>query len=158
MQSRFSKYLRISKDLSQLSLLMFLLILQAFSPVHSDGTGPIAKDKPLTKKELSKIPKVIQIEKSGDLLPWRTYQLDETIPRPKYWNGYGVDPQGPNYYYYFDQYPCRYEFMNTEELCKVEPKEPQKPVNVPEPRGLLAITLITSMILMVLKRRRQWAK
>jgi hypothetical protein len=121
------------------------LALSILSPYsNADGTGPIA---PLHKEDLRKAEIIVPRNIPGALLPWQTYQLDKTIDRPKYWNGYGVDPQGPNYYIYFDKYPCNYDFMQVEEKCRTEPIG--VPNVVPEPSIIKLILVAIGCFLIV---------
>jgi hypothetical protein len=82
---------------------------------------------------------VRQHERHGALLPFKTHNNDwDGIDRPGYWNGYGVSPQGSNYWYYYNEetecYPG-YDsvWVGTDHCKKESPGDPDDVKQVQEP-------------------------
>ena len=138
-------------------ILFVLLLLIAFA----DGSGTIAPVEHLTPKELLSVETVKQYERQGAILPWKTYQLDETIARPKYWNCYGVDPSEVNYWTYWNEatecLPGYADIWEETDHCKQEEESEQATV-IPEPDGLLLLGGIIFFIWILFKRRTNFYK
>lgn len=118
---------------------------------HTDGTGKIYPDKPTTEHVKPIIPR----EPGGALYPWPTWHEWDGQVRPKHWNGYGVDPIGPNYYYYLDKFPCAYAIYANTPRCGgayEEIPEPPKPTPIPEPS--IALLLLGGIILGLIVKLR----
>jgi hypothetical protein len=113
---------------------LVILALSLFSSISiADGTGKIYKSEPVPKNA-----EVIRENKiPGALYPFPSWNDWDGLDRPKYWNGYGVDPSGVNYYHYFDQYPCQYEFAKEAKLCKILEESEEPKADVPEPSVLM---------------------
>jgi hypothetical protein len=87
-----------------------------------------------------------QHDRHGALLPFKTFH-EEDIDRPKWWNGYGVDPSKENYYYYMEpkfegKYECYEGYRKIWEgtdRCKEEEKEDKRIKEVPTPKILLLL-------------------
>lgn len=146
--------------------LLILLVLCGLPLIAAgDGTGEIA---PICQMQPSE--EIIAETKEGALLPYPTYQVpDDGCERPKYWNGYGVDPCGPNYYCYFDKYPCAYdvvfELTSAPEMCKdkkennkskPKPKRGRKPEPKIMPEPNLTILMSFGVMLWMNKMRIKW--
>jgi len=121
-------------------LLSSILLLILISTVSlADGTGKIYPIKPEPKTKA-----IRPHTRPGALLPWPTWNEWDGADRPKYWNGYGVDPTGRNYYHYFNKYPCQYDFMVGTDRCPKE--DTQKEIaQIPEPP--VAILVVVGIIL-----------
>ena len=93
-------------------------------------------------KQDGKSSTVCNISRPGGLLPFKTYQTDDSI-RPKWWNGYGVDPSGSNYYHYWSEDTECLEgysevWEGTEWECDIQGKDDKKEEvgSIPEPSVL----------------------
>ena len=96
----------------------------------------------------------------GRLLPFKTYQTDDTISRPKYWNGYGVDPGNVNkygkvnwYIYYNSETECYEGYREVWEgtdHCSFQ-SEDNEPELIPEPTSLF---LLLSGFVFYISRKR----
>ena len=114
----------------------------AFGDAYT-GKEDITKDgKPST---------IYQIEPRGRLLPFKTYTgVDDGKDRPKWWNGYGVDPSGVSYWrYYNGETMCNEGYREVWEgtdacvYSVVEEAGKEEIGSVPEPKvvGLLLVGL-----------------
>ena len=117
-----------------------ILVLLFFSGiVCADGTGKIYPYKPTKNAEV-----IRNNDRPGMLLAHPTFHLDDGLNRPCCWNGYGVDPEGANYYHYFDKQPCRYDFMS--DLCKEDEDDEEEGAQVPTPSSGKMISLGVIML------------
>jgi hypothetical protein len=110
----------------------------AFGDAYT-GKEDITKDeKPST---------IYQIEPRGRLLPFKTYTgVDDGKDRPKWWNGYGVDPSGVNYWRYYSEETICYEgykevWEGTGECTEAIDAEEGEVGSIPEP-GMLGLLLM----------------
>jgi hypothetical protein len=138
-----------------LALLLFLLL-----PILAlaDGTGKIASVERLTPKELRSAETIVQHEWHGALLPFKTYQTDDSIARPKHWNGYGVDPSGVNYWTYWNEdtecLPGYLDVWEGTDHCKQEGEEENKQAAaVPEPSGMMLLGMLVCFVWLLIRRR-----
>jgi hypothetical protein len=141
-------------------MLLLVLPLLAFA----DGSGAIAPEERLTPKELRSAETIVPHERPGALLPFPTYQTDDT-PRPKFWNGYGVDPGNINknssrlnwYMYYSPDTECYEGYSDVWEgtdHCKQEKeKEALQAATVSEPKEVMLLGTVVCFIWLMLRRR-----
>jgi len=81
---------------------------------------------------------VRQHERHGALLPFKTWNDWDGKDRPCCWNGYGPDPYGPNFWYYYSPetecYPGYDSVWEGTDACKKELTNPPDDVKtIPEP-------------------------
>jgi len=144
-----------------LPLLIYILIIVLFAllPIlaFADGIGKIAPVEHLTPKELRAAEIIIQRERPGALLPWKTFQTDDT-PRPQYWNGFGVDPSESNYWYYWkESTECLKGYADvwegTDHCEQLKEAEQERIKAVPEPDGMLVFGLALCFVWFLARRR-----
>ena len=107
--------------------------------VYADAYSGKEDIKPDGKPEI-----VYEHKHYGMLLPYKTYNEGwDGQARPKYWNGYGVDPVGRSYYHYWNEETKCYKGYREvwEEKCREEEnKGEEKDIkDVPTPKPLLLI-------------------
>lgn len=141
---------------SKLLLTLFLISTQVFS----DGYMGKEDIKPDGKKTI-----VRQHERHGALLPFPTHNNEwDGVDRPKYWNGYGLDPgrtqnpninnSGQNYYYYFYNFPCNYtEVWEGTDECKEE-EQAEKIKKIPEPKIVFMLGSCVLLFYFMAKSRK----
>jgi hypothetical protein len=142
--------------------IMLLLVLPLLA--FADGSGAIAPEERLTPKELRSAETIVQHERPGALLPFPTYQTDDT-PRPKFWNGYGVDPGNINkngsrlnwYRYYSPDTECYEGYSDVWEgtdHCKQEgEEESRQSTAIPEPSGITLLGMLIGFVWLMVRRR-----
>ena len=139
---------------------MIVIILFVLLPIlaFADGTGKIAPVERLTPKELRSAETIRQHERPGALLPFKTYQTDDSIARPKYWNGYGVDPSGANYWTYWNEntecLPGYSDVWEGTDHCKQKQEEESKQAAVvPEGSGMMLLGMLIGFVWLMIRRR-----
>lgn len=147
-----------------LPLLAYTLVLLLFIllPILAlaDGAGEIAPTEHFTPKQLRSAETVRPHERLGALLPFPTYHEWDEKDRPKYWNGYGVDPSGVNYWTYWNEstecLPGYSDVWEGAGHCKQEEEETLPGVAVPEPNptGLFATGIIVAFVWLMLRRKK----